>query len=834
MNSYSENLHSSVLASLESQESNKKKLDSQLNSSMFTLYYAEGAEIVTNDKSVTAAKKYDQSQKVRKQATESKNISTNIVLSAGQQNSYTAQSVTNVAVSAANIQVAANAIVRLASDMGSIFSIVNAADYGTQIYQQSFEAYTLMNTTAYLAEVASQHAMETSASIAEVASSTVEDKAKATDATVDNLLKVATADFTAIAAVVAAQNDAKAAASVVTKNAQGAIESNKVELQAAKVAYKLNNKSLNYNLKVRVPKVFDGSYNVSFDFYKPPFQSNEKGQNTPSLGLNNPVKSYNLFLVKDSKKSTFSALTAEEAMDNSLQYIQILPSLASLSDTDPATALASAVDNSNAYFAALNTAKLSKEKALQAKDKLRDANADLVTATKEKHDADQIVLAGKDEITKLTKEVPEAKEKAAHAAEASKKDPKNAELTKAAAQAARTLSNLEQTLENAKLNETKVFDAAKVAADSLKIATTDAAQAKTDLDAAETQAENDQKNVVTAEQLVAGAKKEGFKNIKTIDLVDSDNEMLALGEKYVIFLLTIFTDDYKKGINTYDDFLSAPSQTFSLKNTLNAVTDIAVEKEPAKSIHINPDLPVLSPYAINFTVDETDQKHTEYRCMFLSYNEDLFTSNELEYFEESIEVSIIKKEIQYSKNDIDQYNGELGAVKGKITQINDEFNKKIKNLDPVKDKDLIKALNEERDHILNNYTQIQTEINSKLLIVTTKLDQLYLSFEKMVAKKLPKIKNKKGFFFNLKLAENVSSGNYTTAVPVSKHSLTYQAVIDPTTTDNFGNALIDGKIYIPVVLSIYSGNETTENQYNNNLSDWENEEPFHFSIKNNQ
>ncbi|TCN59960.1 hypothetical protein D0809_08530 [Flavobacterium circumlabens] len=833
MNSYSENLHSSVLASLESQESNKKKLDSQLNSSMFTLYYAEGAEIVTNDKSVTATKKYNQSQNIKKLATESKNISTNTLLSATQQNSYTSQSVTNVATSAANIQVAANAIVRLASDMGSIFSIVNAADYGTQIYQQSFEAYTLMNTTAYLAEVASQHAMETSASIAEVASSTVQDKAKVTDTAVDNLLKVATSDFTAIAAVVAAQNDAKAAASVTTKKAQGAIESNKVELQAAKVAYNLNNKSLNYNLKVHVPSVYDGSYNVSFDFYKPPFNSNEKTANTASLGLDNPVKSYNIFLVKDSKKSTFSALTAEEAMGNSLQYVQLIPSLEYPSETDPSKALTAAVDTSNAYFAALNAAKLSKEKVVQAKDTLRDANADLVAATKEKQEADVLVSEEKEEIAKLNKELPAAKEKATHTAEASKKEPKNADLSKAATDASRALTNLEQSLENAKLNETKAVDAAKVAADTLKIATTNVTNAKTNLTAAETQAENDQKNVVTTAQLAANSKREGFKNIQSIDLVDSDNEMLALGEKYVIFLLTIFTDDYKKGINTYDDFLSAPSETFSLKNTLKAVNDIAVEKEPARHI-LNPDLPVLSPYGISFTVDETDHKHTEYRCMFLSYNEDLFTSYELDYFEESIEVAVIKKEIQYSQNDISQFKEELKTITLKIKELDDAFQKEIKNLDPVKDKDKIKALTAENKSIVNNYSQVQTEINSKLLTVTAKLNELHLSFEKIMAEKLPKIKNKKGFFFNLKLAENVASGNYTTALPSSKHSLSYEAKIDPTTTDNFGNALIDGKLYIPVVLSVYSGNETNQNQYNNNLSDWENEEPFLFSITNNQ
>jgi hypothetical protein len=143
MNSYSENLHSSVLASLESQEMNQKKLDSQLNSSMFKLYYAESAEIVTNDKLLSVTKKYKQAQTVKEQAVKNKNISANITMSANQQNTYTAQSVTNLAVSASNIQIATNAIVRLASDMGSIFSIINAADYGTQIYQQSIEAYNL-------------------------------------------------------------------------------------------------------------------------------------------------------------------------------------------------------------------------------------------------------------------------------------------------------------------------------------------------------------------------------------------------------------------------------------------------------------------------------------------------------------------------------------------------------------------------------------------------------------------------------------------------------------------------------------------------------------------
>ena len=76
----------------------------------------------------------------------------NLLYSASQQKSYTAQSVTNAAVCAANVQVAANAVLRLSSDMGSIYSMLSAADFGSEIYLQSRTAYSIMNETAYDAE----------------------------------------------------------------------------------------------------------------------------------------------------------------------------------------------------------------------------------------------------------------------------------------------------------------------------------------------------------------------------------------------------------------------------------------------------------------------------------------------------------------------------------------------------------------------------------------------------------------------------------------------------------------------------------------------------------
>ncbi|WP_163411028.1 hypothetical protein [Flavobacterium ajazii] len=830
MNSYSENLHSSVLASLESQEVNQKKLESQLNSSMFTLYYAEGAEIVTNDKLESATKKYNQAQAVKEEAVKNKNISTNIVLSATLQNTNTSQSVTNGAVSAANIQVATNAIVRLASDMGSIFSIINAADYGTQIYQQSIEAYNLMNRTAYLAEVASQHAMEASAAIAEVSSSTVQDKAKATDTSVNNLLQIANSDFTATATVVATDNDAKAAASVNTKSAQGAIEANKVELEAAKVAYLLNNKSLNYNLRVDVPKNSADSYTVSFDYFKAPFKSGEKGTNTPPLGLDNPVKSYNLFLVKDSKKSVFSASVAEELIGNPLQHIEIIP-LAQL--TPPAgspskadlTTSQAILSNYEAYFKATENLRLSQQSVTEAKDNLNDSKAALALATKEKSDADAVAIHAKNNVNRLAKDLAVAKNDAAKTAEAAKKEPKNEELAKASVQAAKKEKKIDQEHEIAKLIEIKATDSAKVAADSLKIANANATNAKIELAEAEALVAKNEKDLETAEIALKGTK-EVFKTIKTLELMDSDNDMLVLGEKYVIFLLTVFTDDYKKGINTYDDFLSAPSETFSLKKTLKAVKDISIVQKTEKS---NPaGQPILSPYAINFTVNKNDDAITEYRCMFLPYNENSFTKHNLELFEESIQESVVTAEITSLKNEIDTYNAELSSLANKNKDLNNELTALDKADNEKFEAETTRIKTEE-----NSYSQIQAEINSRLEIAQTRLNHLYIGLTKILTRKTGDIKNTKAFFFNLKLAENVPSGNYTVAAPISKNSLTYEVKIDPATTDNFGNALIDSKSYIPVVLSSYKGAETTKKQYNNNLSDWENEEAFTFAIHNN-
>ncbi|WDF65950.1 hypothetical protein [Flavobacterium sp. KACC 22763] len=640
MNSYNENLHSSVLSSLESQEMTKKQLSSQLSNSMFTLYYAEGAEIVAQEKLDATTKMYKEQQHINNVVVKNKNMADNLLLSANQQKTYVTQAVTNMAVCASNIQIASNSIVRLASDIGSIYSIINAADYGTQIYQQALEAYNLINKTAYIAEQNSQYAMEATASISEVSTSVVADGAKLTNTSVNNLLQVTTSDLTATTAVLTIDNDTKAKASIATRAAEGAIKCSEVEYDASKKAYNYNNALFNQSLAVEVPKQFDptaGTFSVSFDVYKSPFLPEDRDSGTPNKGLANPVLSYNIIMVKDSRKSFFSASTAELLVGSSSQCKSI-----------PAS------------------------------------------------------------------QNPDAKGKY-----------------------------------------------------------------KTTI---------------------------AYKELR-----DSDNDPLVLGENYVAFLLIIFTENYKKEINTFDEYLSAPSETFALTYTLKNAKNITNSGNSSEDLS-----------GIIFTVDKEEvlkSNEIDYRCFFLPYPDDIATNEDLKSLEYDIdtqeldeEIKVVDAEIKFLEEEIVTLNNSAGQTEGA---------KKDKETDQDKQKNLSlkSALADTKEKLRIAKSQL-TDLNAKL---------------KNIKDNSPKpVKNSKAFFFNLNLAENIPAGNFTSA---SHHKAAsgqeFSVHIGSTTTDNFGNPLVEEKSYIPVVLSFYNGSENSKAKYTNSLSDWQNTTPISYSTKKN-
>lgn len=643
MNSYNENLHTSIVTSLNEQELALKKAKASLDASMFSLYYAEGARITAAEKLEIANKNYVKKQQVYNQAIIDSDLSTNVLASANQGKTSVSTSTANTAVAAANTQIAANAILKLASDVGSIFSIVSAADFDSEIYQQSSDAYELMNTTAYLAELTSQHSMEASSLIAEVSASTLADKAKATDTSIKNILDEVTTDFDTASATVAADNTQLAAANTAEKKAEGTLEDINVSYYATLKAYQLNNSELNLNLTVTLPTNLGErtNYTVSFNPYTSPFTINDK-----KLPTGYPVNSYYIMLVKDSRKAIFSIADAEGlvAEDYAKRYIKI--------------------------------------------------NA---------------------------QELPKP----------------NSPITK---------------------------------------------------------------------------------QIYTSELWDTDGDEMQLGDSYVVFVFAVLDTEYKKILNTFDDFLSAASASFILTNMLTPPEgkDITVSTGTGKNKQ-----------ELSFSVTESLKGPIEYRCLFLPDYTPLIHGLLTE-----TELRSIENEAELLEEIADKYDPIIASLETQINSLRSEnsgldeqlvVNKEAQSQDGISESDLAKLTAQAK-----NLTKQRKDAQAKIKKLEQKLKKEEKDRTKAINSINPAKNNKPGFFFNLLIAEQVSAGNYIVASETnakdgkSSDLKSYSATIEPETTDNFGNRLIDENTYIPVILAFYNDDDAADLQFTNALSDFQN------------
>ena len=636
MNSYNENLYSSVVSSLSDQELELEQVQSQLDTAMFSLYYAQGARITAAEKLEIANKKYSFQQKTYEQAFIDSDVSTNVLTSANNGKTYVGQSVTNTSVAAANVQIAANAILKLASDTGSIFSIVNAADFGTEIYQLSKEAYDLMNKTAYLAERTSQHSMEASALIAEVSATTLADKATTTDASVKNLLAVTSSDFDATAAEVAADNADLTATNTAEKIAEGTLEDTNAAYYATSRAYHLSNKELNLDLQVTTPKDVEDetSYTVSFEQYKSPFKTIKDNNGVASLKKGYPVDDYYIMLVKYSNSKTFSISDAEGIVTSKSvkKYIKIAA------------------------------------KELNPKEKVSQ-------------------------------------------------------------------------------------------------------------------------------------------EINMSDLIDTDGDDMNLGDDYVVFVLTVLDMSYKKAINTFDDYLFAPSALFNLTNTLNIpeANEIQVKQQVMK-----------------FSLTQDNNYKVQYRCIFLPDNKQLvnglLTTNELRS---------IENEAKGLEKISGKYDPKISATLASINTLESELSDFTKQLE------VIQATQNNSTAASAEVKKLQKSMGDVTKKITREEAKLKtLEEQKVVALEKVELENhiKPGFFFNLTTAEEITAGSYTVANNDNDKEGQWYVTLKPETTDNFGNRLIDGNRYIPVVLAMSNNtSESVNAQFTNALSDYQKTKSFTYN-----
>ncbi|WP_046755880.1 DUF334 domain-containing protein [Kordia jejudonensis] len=716
MSSYNDNLHSSVVTSLNTQELELQKVKSKQDASMFSLYYAQGARITASEKLEVTTEKYDYQQKVNGQATVDSDISTNVLASAKNTKTYADKSVTNTSVAAANVQIATNAIVKLSSDTGSILSIVSAGDYGTEIYEQAKNAAILMDNTAYVAEVASQKSMEASASISEVSTKTLLDKATITDTSIKDLLKVVSGQLEATNDLVQTETNEVSTTGIAEKKAEGQLEDIRISYRATQNAYRLSNAQLNLNLTV-LPALDHQKFTATFDIYENPFFSNitidGNTENTPP----NPVENYYVMLVKESKKQTFSINIAENIItNNEKSYIEISPS-----------------------------------------DAVNGKISSLIYTADPNNDSDDITI--------------------------------------------------------------------KV-------------------------------------------------------LHDSDGNKLKLGDEYVIFVLTVFTTVYKKSINTFDDYLSAPSAMFSMAHNLLAPNYQDITVIPADSAPQTLGFPILqkTSFSFDFNSPKITSITPEYRCIFLPDNselidglmtaKDLFRQqliieneeliaaykHEIKDLEKRIEflkgkkanadssakdtksvnVSAIETQIEESQSRITTLEGYLTSIQSNLSGEESEkikpgffFNKTIaaqipagsytkgtvESLDPIAYFSK-KYPTEMKDLQDNELKKLQDSIKklTKDFLKGKSIIKLYSDFLKVLKD-------------SIKVERKVNSLIKSDAFQqeFNKMILGYEAFyvsmeLKPETTDNFGNRLIANNLYIPAVLVVSDASETTQAMFTNALS----------------
>ncbi len=326
--------------------------------------------------------------------------------------------------------------------------------------------------------------------------------------------------------------------------------------------------------------------------------------------------------------------------------------------------------------------------------------------------------------------------------------------------------------------------------------------------------------------------------ISITQMKDTSNNSLVLGENYVVFVLAQFTVDYKKSLNNFEDYLTAASSSFALTTPLNSPSTDSI-KVSFLEADANPTN--ITTQVLQFNLNEKNN-NVEYRCMFLLNNstlvnqmfktEDLLSVENQIVKEINVEINKIKDEedeikAYNNKNLLDTLNSELETLTQKKTTLNQN--------DSATDTEVKKAT--------KNSTTNDNDIDTQITELKARIQELN-AIDLRDINPIDKEGNvssqnqtpKPGFFFNQLIAENITDGNYTVPsgnqIQIVKNKITVALPIQENTTDNFGNPLIEGNEYIPVVLSVASGPKKVAVQFSNSISDFKNTATFNYATKN--
>ena len=144
MSTYNDNLRTTVKTTLAGIGAEEQKRKSVLTVAHYNLYYAVGTQIRAEDMRNNANDHYEQTWCINHQGVNCSNRANNLLTTATNANKNITATVTNTATAATNVQVAANAVLKVAAGMGSANNMVNASDYDTDIQRMTGYANEVM------------------------------------------------------------------------------------------------------------------------------------------------------------------------------------------------------------------------------------------------------------------------------------------------------------------------------------------------------------------------------------------------------------------------------------------------------------------------------------------------------------------------------------------------------------------------------------------------------------------------------------------------------------------------------------------------------------------
>ncbi|MGN2429363.1 hypothetical protein [Pseudomonas syringae] len=309
MNTYNENLQETVNKTLADLLAQQNLLKSSQIANDYSLYYAQEAQISTDDALHDLNRVRDLNTQVNDLSELNENAVNTLLLSATMSNTDISTSTTNMATAAANVNIAAIAINALSSGIGSAFNSAYASMLGTDLYKHVQQANSLINEVANDAEEVSRWAMETSSKTSEVVTQAVLQQTADVKARIDGLLKITQAALDTSSAQVTAAKAAAATTVQQERQVEGEVQDINTQLDANRLAYDRTNRQLNLGLHIHVHH--DSSLYVSFDGL-PPSAPVFRAEKVIEGSIPAAAPVYFLTLLPQDQMATFSVEQAQQ------------------------------------------------------------------------------------------------------------------------------------------------------------------------------------------------------------------------------------------------------------------------------------------------------------------------------------------------------------------------------------------------------------------------------------------------------------------------------------------------------------------------------------------